>query len=286
LNFNDLGANATQEMNAFKRVRMFSKTFTSNLVYSPNTFSNKYKNLTHLYLNDTTYADSYLYGLKRQHNYLSINSLFNNNATFLNLNSVNKIINYNFKTSRNLHNLPNQISSFNFFEKPSNLTLDNSILKLNILLNNLVYSNNFTFFNNSSIYNNFLSLINDNSDKKKISNSIFKLFNLKLKKNIFLNTSNLNLLNSSTDSTIFSSNNEIENFFFNSSKSYKIATVFSSNQSVNLTDKHVRNFVKTSPFSSHFNYSLNLNPLSNYLSLVNSNSGLSTFFFYNLENLN
>jgi hypothetical protein len=265
---------------------MFSKTFTSNLVFSPNTFSNKYKNLTHLYLNDAIYSDSYLYGLKRQHNYLSINSLFNNNATFLNLNSVNKIINYNLKATSNIHNLPNQISSFNFFEKPTNLTLNSSILKLNILLNNLSYSNNFNFFNNSSVYNNFFSLINDNSDKKKISHSIFKLFNLKLKKNIFLNSSNMSLLNAPSDSTIFSSNNEIENFFFNSSKSYKVATTFSSNQSVNLTNKYIRNFVQTSPFLSQYNYSLNLNSLNNYLSLVNTNSGLSTFFFYNLGNLN
>ena len=94
LNFNDVGSSSVQEMNAFKKIRMFSKTYTSNLVFVPNNYSSKYKTISNLYINDSLFTDSYLYGLKRQHNFLSANSTFNNQSTFLNLNSVNKFVNF------------------------------------------------------------------------------------------------------------------------------------------------------------------------------------------------
>jgi hypothetical protein len=95
LNFNDLGANSVQEQNSFKRIRMFSKIFTSNLTFTTNTYNTAYQIFNRLYADDSLFSESYLYGMKRQHNFLSINSMMNNNATFLDLNSLQKILNYN-----------------------------------------------------------------------------------------------------------------------------------------------------------------------------------------------
>ena len=41
-------------------------------------YSQKYKTLSSLYINDTLFTDSYSYGLKRQHNFLSSQALINN----------------------------------------------------------------------------------------------------------------------------------------------------------------------------------------------------------------
>jgi len=84
-NFNDFGSSSIQEMNAFKKIRMFSKTYTSNLSFVPNNYSNKYKTLSSLYINDSIFTDSYLYGLKRQHNFLSTSAI---NFNFKNKNCL------------------------------------------------------------------------------------------------------------------------------------------------------------------------------------------------------
>jgi hypothetical protein len=112
-----VGANSAQEMNAFKKIRMFSKTYTSNLVYLPNNYSQKYKTLSSLYINDTLFTDSYSYGLKRQHNFLSSQALINNQSTFFNLNSVNKFVNFNFKNNLSYKTNLNNLLNLNYFKK-------------------------------------------------------------------------------------------------------------------------------------------------------------------------
>jgi len=95
LNFNDIGANNLNESSAFKKIKMFSKTYTSNLNYLPTSFNGKYKSLSSLYANDNEFLDSYLYGTKRQHNFLSSSSLFNNFSTFFSLTSVDCFLRFN-----------------------------------------------------------------------------------------------------------------------------------------------------------------------------------------------
>ena len=285
LNFNDIGANSAQEINAFKKIRMFSKTYTSNLVHVPTNYSNKYKSFSNLYVNDNLFTDSYLYGLKRQHNFLSSSSLFNNQYTFLNLNSVNKFINFNF---RNNINSANKVNNFNstFFKKSSNLNLNNTSLKLMSIFNKTHNNQSLIFLNNSAVYSNFLSTINDNSDKTKINYPLYKLFNSKLKKNNFYNFDNINKLNNVSDNIILDSNNEIKNYFFNQNNSYKTLSVFSSNQSISLSNRYIRNFVQNSSSLSNYNYSTNLNTLNDYLQYADNSLNFNNNLFSNLPDSN
>lgn len=285
LNFNDVGANSAQEINAFKKIRMFSKTYTSNLVHVPTNYSNKYKNFSNLYVNDNVFTDSYLYGLKRQHNFLSSTALFNNQSTFLNLNSVNKFVNFNFKANVDYSSKSNNVNS-SFFKKSSNLNLNNSALKINTLFSNLHNDNSLAFLNNSLNYSNFISTINDNSDKTKINYPLYKLFNVKLKKHDFYNFENINKLNNFSDNVLLDSNNETKNYFFNQNSSYKTSSTFSPNQSIPLSNRYIRNFVQNSSSLSNYNYSTNLNTINDYLQTANSSSGFNNNFFFNSSNTN
>jgi hypothetical protein len=136
MNFNDIGANTVIESNAFKKIRMFSKTNTLGLFCTPTAFSHKYKIFSNLYLNDNLYSDSYLYGLKRQHNFLSHSAIFNNSSTFLNLKSLNKFLNFNLQADTNVFRNTADFNSFNFFKKPNNSSFNVEIAKIsNIFLN-------------------------------------------------------------------------------------------------------------------------------------------------------
>jgi len=280
-NFNDLGSSSVQEINAFKKIRMFSKTYTSNLNFIPNNYSYKYKLFSNLYLNDLNFSDSQLYGLKRQHSYLSSSSLINNQSTFLNLNSISKIINFNYKTNV-VKNNENDFSGYNYFKKNNNSHLNVDSLRIQSIFNNL---NNFKL-NNSIIYPNTLSLFNDDSDKKKITYPIYKIFNNKFSKINLNNTNDLNKLNYWNDSSILDTNSEVRNFFFNKNNIFKKSTAFSSNQSVSISERSIRNFVKNSPSVSQYNYSLNLNTVNDYFNDSNSLFGFNNLNFLNLSQNN
>jgi len=285
LNFNDVGSSSVQEMNAFKKIRMFSKTYTSNLVFVPNNYSSKYKTISNLYINDSLFTDSYLYGLKRQHNFLSANSTFNNQSTFLNLNSVNKFVNFNFKNNINFEIKTNQSNNLNFFKKNNNLSTTSNSLRINSIFNKLHSDNNLNFFNNSLSFSNFISSINYNSDKPKLNYPMYKLFNAKLKQNKFYNYGNLNKLNSYSDLSLLDSNDESKNFFLNNNLSYKTSSAFSQNQSVSLSNRFIRNFVTNSISTTNYNYSLNINTVNDYLKEANSSLAFNNNFFLNTSKL-
>ncbi len=280
LNFNDVGSNSIQELNAFKKIRMFSKIYTTNLTFVPNNYSAKYKTFSNLYINDSLLLDSYLYGLKRQTNFVSSKALLNNQSTFLNLTSVNKFINFNVKNNLTVGNTSKLSYNNAFFNKTNNNLIKIDELRLNSYFNSKL-------INNLISYSNFISNINDDSDKNKIHYPIYKLFNKKLQKNYFYNFNNNNYINNNNNDLILVDNNsEIKNFFFNNNNSYKNLTLFSQNQSIALSNRYVRNFVKNSPAISHLNYSLNLNTLNNYLDSAHTNSGLNENSFLNLYKTN
>ncbi len=285
LNFNDVGANSAQEINAFKKIRMFSKTYTSNLVYLPNSYSQKYKALSSLYINDTLFTDSYSYGLKRQHNFLSSQALINNQSTFFNLNSVNKFVNFNFKNNLSYKTNLNNLLNLNYFKKINNLSVNSSFFNLSNVFNKMYLSDFSINLNNSLFYSNFISNINDNSDKPKINYPFNKLFNSKLKKNNFFNFNSINQLNNnSNDSSLLDFNSENSNYFFNFNSSYKLMSTFSNNQSILSNGRFIRNFMNNSAQSSHYNYSLNLNTVNDSLSNVNKNIGFTNSFLLDLVN--
>jgi hypothetical protein len=142
------------------------------------------------------------------------------------------------------------------------------------------------FFNKSLLYPNYLSLINDDSDKKKINFPIYKIFNTKLNKNNFYNSNSLNKLNEINDLYLFDNNSETKNNFFNEQISYKTSTAFSPNQTVALSERYIRNSVKNSPALPHYNHNLNLNSLNDYISISNNNLSFNNYNFLNFSNGN
>jgi hypothetical protein len=148
---------------------MFSKTYTSNLVLPVNNFTNKYKNFSKLYINDNIFLDSSLYGIKRQHNFLSSNALLNNQSTFLNMKSANKLINFNFNNELNYNQSSINNVNNNFFSKISFITSSNNFFNLNYSSEKFYSNPSNNSFKTLLTYPNILTLLNDNSDKKPLN---------------------------------------------------------------------------------------------------------------------
>jgi hypothetical protein len=286
LNFNDVGANSIQEMNAFKKIRMFSKTYTSNLVYLPNDFSNKYKTLSNLYINDSAFYDSYLYGLKRQHNFLSANALLNNQSTFLDFNSVNKFINFNFKNTLKTSTPVSYTYKPNLLRKYSNEELTSASLYLSYLLYVTAPQHERSSLNTTLTYADYISSINDNTDKTKTHYPVQTFFHPKHRRYKFNNFSNVNKLNFTNDLNLIDFTNEVRNNIFDGDYSYKNISASSSNQSVLIGNRYVRNFIKNSPSVPSLNYSMNLNTMNDYLNISKSTLGLNNTFLNDLNTSN
>jgi len=286
MNFNDIGANSIHESNAFKKIKMFSKTYTTNLIFNLNNFSAKYKNLTNLYINDNLYTDSYLYGIKRQHSFLSSSAVFNNQLTFMNLKSLNRLITFNFNNDSEVKNKFNAFNSSIFFKKHPNSGLSVNTLKLINFFDKISLKNENNNFRALLAYSNLLNLINDDTDKKKINYPIYKLFNnVYLKKNVLNDFNDLSKLKNYSDLSILSENS-VDTFLDNSSKGYKIFSATSGNQSVTLTNRNIRNFVNTPLTVSNLNYSPLLNTLNNYLHLNKTKLNFDNSFFFNSNSVN
>jgi hypothetical protein len=283
-NFNDLGSSSVQEINAFKKIRMFSKTYTSNLNFIPNNFSSKYKLLSNLYLNDLNFSDSYLYGLKRQHNFLSSSSLINNQSTFLDLKSVNKVANFNYKNNI-FENNNTSLDQINYLKKNNNSNFSSDINRLQSIFKILNKSDTYRL-DKLFFYSNIISSINDKT-KNKILYPIYKLFNSKLDKNInFSNFNEFSSLNNFNDLSLIDSNGELKNYFFNKNFNYKIPSSFSSNNSLLPSERYNRKFIKNSPSLTSYNHSTNFNTLNEYFINSNLNFGLDNLTLLNLQNNN
>jgi hypothetical protein len=154
----------------------------------------------------------------------------------------------------------------------------------NILNKNLYSDINNTLFKTTA-YPSVLNLFNNDSDKKKLKYSIFKLFTSVNNKYNFLalnNVTNLELKNDLT--TGFS--NKLLNEFTNNNISYKTYTAFSPNQAIFLENKTLRRFASIAPTSTPYNFSFSLNVVTEYLNNNNSNLFTNNFFFYNLATTN
>jgi len=196
-NFNDIGANALNETNAFKKIRTISKTCIPYLFYTPGKYTSKYKTLSSMYISPASFTDSYLYGYKRQHNFVSSKSVLNNFSTFLNMRSVDKIFNFNWHVRSNICETFTGVLFANYFKQLKSTSLVFDTVRFNSLINSLVSFNPTSCWNKLYFYPSIVEIINNDSDKKKIHQPIYKLFNLPSKKFKLNHTSVIaNVLNS------------------------------------------------------------------------------------------
>jgi len=270
MDFKSIGANTAQESAAFKKVRMHSKLYSTNLVHTPTTFTNKYIQLNSLYTNENSLHDSLNYGLKRQHNLTSIAATTNTYSTFLDKNSMDKFLtaNLQYNTSREVTDTFN--NNLNIFSKTqlTNLNITN-LNKLNLLLNSNNVFNSKSFVNLLT-YPNIVLELNDDSDKKNIKVPVRKLLNRSVVKNELINNDSIinSIHNNYTTSTI---SDMLKNNLNNNSITTKLFKPLSESQSILPSDQSVRKYSKLQANNSNLNLSSGLNSLDSNLKRLDNN---------------
>ena len=286
MNFNNIGANTLQESNAFKKVRMFSKVYTSNLVHTPTTFTDKYVKLNSLYLNENDFSTSFSYGLKRQHNLTSSAATTNTFSTFLDQNSMNKFLSYNLNYNVESSVTDDMTTNFNLLNKISTTSRDlTNINRLGVL-----FQQNTTFNNSAlktlALYPNLIQEMNDDSDKKNFNYPLRKILNNKFN-SLNLNDQTSMLNNSSLTQPTSSTFNYGDTLFRNKSTTAKVFSALSPNQSFLPSERSVRSFNKLTPNKAHYNLANGFNSLDsnfNVMNNIDSTTDLTSFYYLNKSN--
>nr|ASY95747.1 Cox2 [Stylonychia lemnae] len=258
-NFNDIGLNSLQESNAFKKIKIFSKIFSSDLHFQDSKFLNKFNKINSYLASDDSYINSSSLASKRQHNFLSSKTFINKPLTHLDVSSIKKLINFNFKTniikSKNRNNF-----IFNFNTNSSSTSYnENNFFNL---MNKKLFTSSFLNLSKFKTYESLLNYVNNNSDKKQLANAYSTIFNKKINKYNFFNKQQLieNKLN--FENLIFSKSNENFSEFSNKSINVKKFDFSSSNQSILLPNRNIKNFVNNKPNKSALNHISNLNSIN------------------------
>lgn len=116
INFKSIGDNTINNANAFKKIQSASKTNINDLFNNTSDFVLKYNKFNNLYLSDLQPQETNMFGIKRQHEYGSIQTVSNNSASCLDSKSVSKLLAYNYdfllnNTNRDNINLNNNTRS-------------------------------------------------------------------------------------------------------------------------------------------------------------------------------
>jgi hypothetical protein len=257
LNFSDVGTNAFHESSLFKHTRAASKVFNANLLFSPSNFVLKYRQASLLFFNDLTCFDSYSYGLKRQHNFLSSKSLNNNFSTLFNLKSAEKFLNFNYNAVVSLNKTFTGTFLINLF-KPANPKTSNVPFMFFEAFKTSPHLQKLHLF---ATYPSLLEKLNNNTDKKKIKNPALKLFFSPLKKQKLLSLCNF-INKIPQDNQILTNTVTINSLFKNNRLTHKNINIFSSNEAISRLNQTVKHMTKISPTAGNFNMSFYLNNLN------------------------
>jgi hypothetical protein len=177
MNFDNIGANALNGSNAFKKIREHSKVYKTNLVATPSTFADKYVKLTSLFVTENDLNNSFNYGLKRQHNLTSTAATANVQATFLDRQSMDKFLAYNLRYNRENHGTDSFVQDVNLVAKANYTQATNpSANNLQMLLDdtNVYNTANLKLI---ALYPNLPKEVGDDSDKKTVRFPLRKLVN-------------------------------------------------------------------------------------------------------------
>jgi hypothetical protein len=161
LNFNDIGATTSNKSTAFKKIRLNSKVFTTNLIHTPEPFLNRYNSLNKLMTNETRFLESANYGLKRQHNLTAHAAVSCNNTNFMDSQSFNRFLDHSCHYN-NTHNTALVYENPSALKKKVNATLQlDSIHSPSLLVNTKTTINTQA---NITDYTNFLQLDIDSAN--------------------------------------------------------------------------------------------------------------------------
>lgn len=288
-NGNDVGLNSLNESNSFKRIKMFSKFYTSNLYFSNSKFLNKYKKINSYITSDDNFYNSTVFNVKRQHNFLSAKTLITKNLTNFDISSLKKLVNYNLKT--------NLLADKNRNLYLKNFTNSNSLNQKNVdNVSEYVAFSKTKFFNfdakknKTFSYPELMRKLNNNSDKKKIANPSLALLNKKAKKSLSFDFETINKIRLNDETLLFLHLNENDQEFFNKTIDLKKFDMASSNQSVLLPNRNIRNFSDIKPNQPSLNFLNSVNQTNSLLinnlssSHVSSSDLFKNLFTKNVDN--
>ena len=263
LNFSDVGSNVFHESALFRHTRMFSKTFNSNLLFTPNELTFKFKTLSPLFDFDLNLQQSSYYGLKRQQNFLNTKAISNNFSTFFNLKNVEKLFSFNYNVHYTSYQTFEGNYQINFFKPLIKNTLTSAWL-FNQTNLNLGLSDTQLSLTKKFMYGTLLNKLNDNNDKKKLRNSLKKLvtsqsLGTKLLSSNILNNNVLFTNNLLTNAT------PTDQFFLNTRWTKKFFTSFSINRISHKSEQTPKFSSNMSTRTGDFNLTSKLNAPSLYL---------------------
>lgn len=282
LNFSDIGSNSLSESNSFKKIRILSKLRDSDLYLTNDKLSSKFHTFAKLSELDHSLCDSFTLGSKKQISFANSSNLVHNSSLSLDPIAVKKLIKLNLKSNTSLKN--DFFSSFLNFNKNKNAHSFSDIFVFNNFFSFL--NDKSIFFQNSNFYIDFLTKINNDSDKKKIIYTPFKLMNNDFTKNTrsSLNSYSLvNKLNFSEDLFLDKINQNTFFSFLNKNYFNKNFDLSSSNQSILFTNRNIRSLVNSKPNTLNCAFDANINnTLSDYVNSFKKFE-LNSSFFYKLN---
>ena len=281
LNFNDIGSNPLHESAAFKKVRMFSKFSSNNLIDPTFNFSSKYKFFFNNFLDKNSFLQSTYPGIKRQHNFLNNSAMVGNYSTFFNLKSVYKFLNFTLDNNATSVHTFNKNSFFNFIKKKNDTTLTAPIWS-NLNINDFFANSVFTKSLRSILfYPSVLKTINDDSDKNKILYPILKINENLFKSSFTRDLHNINMILNNNEINVFNFN-QLKSSFNNINLSYQNYFPFGPNQSVGTNEKTLRNFASMNLNKVNYNYNNSYNQINSYINLNKTNIHSNNFFYFNV----
>jgi len=270
-NFEDIGAAHTENQTAFKRIRVNSKVYNTNLIHTPSNLSAKYSLINKIQSNEGALNQSTNYGISRQHTLTSIAATTSTNNSYLDSNSVKQLLesNYNYYNSQ---------ANLDVTVKPSPLMAIPSVQNLNDETNLLNSSSEGKTLEQGFKSNpNVVSIFNKNPEEKFISYPVKKIMNNKLlllnKKNLHINDLNLN---SVKDSKVFNDST------LNSKPSLMY---YQKLNPVLMTERTVRSYGKHPATKPSFNLTSNNNIALKTVNdnIVNTGSGSLVDYFYKVQ---
>ena len=262
LNFRDIGVNTLRESAAFAKIRNYSKIYSTHLVHTPSTFTNKYQQLHALYVDENSFLGTSSFGVSKQHNSHSLSSIGNNfTSTVLDSQSFSQFLN----STSGLEWAAN--------DSVQRMAISPSTSTKNSAINTPLDSNRVTSLleknlaqpsSKLSSYPTSLGHLNDNSDKDGLAYPSLQLSNSKLQSAVWKNSDLLftqNNLDSLTSTTAPYSNLTQTNESSNS----RVFNLSGPNSKVQLNDQSIRNLPTTNLTKANLNFSADVNTTASNL---------------------
>jgi hypothetical protein len=263
MNFKNIGLNTLEESSAFAKIRNATKVYNSHLVHTPTTFTNKYYTLNTLFLDENSYLNSASFGVKKQHNLLSVGALGNSfNSTILDEKSFGQFLAFNTSaTSQTPSNSPSPLSLVKEEVLPT--TVSAGRLSQSVSQGFVDSSSTLTRLSN---YPALLDHINDDSDKEGLSHPSFKVSSPVILQPKLSNAAFT--FSRSQPSDLSSNTTRFDDLTLtNAPTNTRVFNLDGPNSKILLGDQSIRNFPSMTPHSSNLNLSTRTSPEASNLTL-------------------